>query len=205
MTSRDQDSPTRRCTQLRRRLPRLRSERRELRSVYRMKSRPRQRWRVTHIVEPRRSHHGIRIDLVQAGNHQLSGGSHSLHVRPPRRQRGQSLLRDRPRTQHVSSATAPVYEQRRRRATKRTSQPHLTEPERPALWWLPSAGAPVRHHGPSHALSLPCRLTRAQPTTCENFLHCYQERVVNRLFGHCAIPQPWRGSRTRSVGRELRP
>jgi hypothetical protein len=93
----------------------------------------------------------------------------------------------------MSSATAPIYEQPRRRATKRTSQPHLTEPERPAPWWLPSAGAPVRHHGPSDALSLPCRPMRAQPTTCENFLYCYQEGVVNQLFGHCAIPQPWRG------------
>jgi creatinine amidohydrolase len=68
---------------------------------------------------------------------------------------------------------APKSPRRRSRSPHRPARTDIRLKRAP--WRLPSAGAPVRHHGPNQ----PCRhkphRTSPRKRRCENFLYCYQD------------------------------
>ena len=103
------------------------------------------------------------------------------------------------------------------------SSSHLHTPPRPDQhnpWRLPSAGAPVRHHGPSQSAAMQSHKGNSSETTRENFLYCYQGGLdffglgnsilsPNNPWFHAgsqvAQDQTWFGSLRRNGGSSLSP
>ena len=103
------------------------------------------------------------------------------------------------------------------------SSSHLHTPPRPDQhnpWRLPSAGAPVRHHGPSQSAAMQSHKGNSSETTRENFLYCYQGGLdflglgnsilsPNNPWFHAgsqvAEDQTWFGSPRRNGGSSMSP